>query len=118
MAVVINEKGRIRDPIPVDVNHGRMKVLFRVSQSAALVLTVILVFSPAITADSRLEGRRGMRVVRRRLWRSGARPRTAGDRRAMLALGRSYLQGLGAPQDYVLAHMWFNLAASRAIWRR
>ena len=37
----------------------------------------------------------------------------AGDRRAMLALGRLYLQGLGALQDYVLAHMWFNLAASR-----
>ena len=37
----------------------------------------------------------------------------AEDRRAMLALGRPYLQGLGAPQDYVLAHMWFNLAASR-----
>ena len=45
-----------------------------------------------------------------------------GDRRAMLALGQLYLQGLGAPQDYVLAHMWFNLAASRgakgAIGRR
>ena len=32
-------------------------------------------------------------------------------RGAMLALGRLYAQGLGAPQDYVLAHMWFNLAA-------
>ncbi len=31
----------------------------------------------------------------------------------MLALGRLYVQGLGVPQDYVLAHMWFNLAASR-----
>ena len=36
-----------------------------------------------------------------------------GDRRAMLALGRLYLQGLGAPQNYVEAHMWFNLAGSR-----
>ena len=43
-------------------------------------------------------------------WRAAA---DAGDRRAMLALGRLYLQGFGAPQDYVLAHMWFNLAASR-----
>ena len=43
-------------------------------------------------------------------WRAAA---DAGDRRAMLALGRLYLKGLGAPQDYVLAHMWFNLAASR-----
>ena len=37
----------------------------------------------------------------------------AGDRWAMLALGRLYAQGLGAPQDYVEAHKWFNLAASR-----
>ena len=37
----------------------------------------------------------------------------AGDAKAMLALGRLYMQGLGAPQNYVQAHMWFNLAASR-----
>ena len=43
-------------------------------------------------------------------WQAAA---DAGDRRAMLALGRLYLRGLGASQDYVLAHMWFNLAASR-----
>ncbi|MYD95039.1 MAG: hypothetical protein F4Y02_15415 [Chloroflexi bacterium] len=43
-------------------------------------------------------------------WRSAA---GAGDERAMLALGRLYVQGLGAPQDFVEAHMWLNLAASR-----
>ena len=37
----------------------------------------------------------------------------AGDRRAMLALGRLYLQGIGVLQNYVEAHKWFNLAASR-----
>ena len=31
----------------------------------------------------------------------------------MLALGRLYMQGLGVPQDYVEAHQWLNLAASR-----
>ena len=36
-----------------------------------------------------------------------------GDRQAMLALGRLYATGLGAPQNFILAHMWFNLAASR-----
>lgn len=35
------------------------------------------------------------------------------DRRAMLELGRLYRTGLGTPQDYVLAHMWFNLAAGQ-----
>ena len=43
-------------------------------------------------------------------WRASA---DAGDRRAMLALGRLYMRGVGAPQDYVLAHMWLNLAAGR-----
>ena len=36
-----------------------------------------------------------------------------GDRQAMHALGRLYLQGLGVLQDYVEAHKWLNLAASR-----
>ena len=31
----------------------------------------------------------------------------------MLALGRLYVQGLGVIQDYVEAHKWLNLAASR-----
>ena len=43
-------------------------------------------------------------------WRAAAND---GDRRAMLALGRIYLQGLGVLQDYVEAHKWLNLAASR-----
>ena len=37
----------------------------------------------------------------------------SGDRRAMLALGRMYRRGLGVLQDYVEAHTWLNLAASR-----
>ena len=32
---------------------------------------------------------------------------------AMLALGRMHVGGLGVVQDYVEAHKWFNLAASR-----
>ena len=36
-----------------------------------------------------------------------------GDRRAMVTLGRVYRRGVGAPQDYILAHMWLNLAAGR-----
>ena len=43
-------------------------------------------------------------------WRTAAR---TGDDRAMLALGRAFAKGLGVPQDYVLAHMWLNLAAGR-----
>ena len=43
-------------------------------------------------------------------WQAAA---DAGDRRAMLALGRLHAQGLGVIQDYVEAHKWLNLAASR-----
>ncbi|MCY4515505.1 MAG: outer membrane beta-barrel protein [Candidatus Tectomicrobia bacterium] len=45
-----------------------------------------------------------------REWQDAA---NVGDAEAMLALGRLYMQGLGVPQNYVQAHMWFNLAASR-----
>ena len=53
---------------------------------------------------------RGTRDASLIQWRSAA---ASGDRRAMLALGRLFVQGLGAPQDYVEAHKWLNLAASR-----
>ena len=43
-------------------------------------------------------------------WQAAARK---GDRRAMVALGRAFVKGLGVPQDYVEAHKWFNLAAAR-----
>ncbi len=36
-----------------------------------------------------------------------------GHARAQYNLGVAYHQGKGVPQDYVLAHMWSNLAASR-----
>jgi uncharacterized protein len=36
-----------------------------------------------------------------------------GDVSAQYNLGMRYKQGKGTPQNYVLAHMWFNLAASQ-----
>ena len=38
-----------------------------------------------------------------------------GDGRAMLALGRLHREGRGILQDYVEAHRWFNLAASKGV---
>ena len=43
-------------------------------------------------------------------WRQAARQ---GDKRAMVALGRAFVKGLGVPQDFVEAHKWLNLAAAR-----
>ncbi len=36
-----------------------------------------------------------------------------GDARAQSNLGLMYVGSLGVPQDYVQAHMWLDLAASR-----
>jgi len=35
-----------------------------------------------------------------------------GDADAQSSLGAMYYQGQGVPQDYVCAHMWFDLAAA------
>jgi len=34
---------------------------------------------------------------------------------SMAMLGNLYVVGRGVPQDYLLAHMWFNLAAARLV---
>ena len=47
-----------------------------------------------------------------RLWRPLAEQ---GHADAQYSLGVMYSQGRGVPQDYVQAHMWFNLAASRLL---
>ena len=47
-----------------------------------------------------------------RLWRPLAEQ---GFADAQHSLGVMYGNGRGVPQDYVQAHMWFNLAASRLL---
>ena len=80
---------------------------------AVLLFMAAVVSAPSAQADYEAgqraweEGRPDAALTE---WRSAA---ASGDRRAMLALGRLFVQGLGAPQDYVEAHKWLNLAASR-----
>ncbi len=45
------------------------------------------------------------------MWRNSAEQ---GNAEAQFWLGGSYQQGEGVPQDYVQAHMWFNLSASNS----
>ncbi len=47
-----------------------------------------------------------------KLWRALAEQ---GFANALQNLGIMYAWGTGVPQDYVQAHMWFNLAASRLL---
>lgn len=34
---------------------------------------------------------------------------------SLVSLGRLYLNGRGVPQDFAMAHMWFNLATSKGL---
>ena len=45
-----------------------------------------------------------------RLWRPIAEQ---GDASAQYNLGQMYRNGQGVPQDYIQAHMWFNLATAQ-----
>ena len=38
-----------------------------------------------------------------------------GDAAAQWSLGTMYAEGQGVPQDYVLAHMWMNLAVAKGV---
>ena len=77
------------------------------------VLTMTFLIAQATMADYEAGQRAfeaGQPIEAFRQWQAAA---NAGDRRAMLALGRQYIQGVGTLQDYVEAHKWLNLAASR-----
>ena len=92
---------------------GDVSRAWRTIGSLALAVLLVTVHAPHAGADYDAGKRAwdaGKPAEALAQWRAAA---DAGDRRAMLELGRVYGMGLGAPQDYVLAHMWFNLAASR-----
>ena len=79
------------------------------------LMLVVLTLGGGVTAQANYEdGQRAWDAGRHsealREWQAAA---NAGDAKSMLALGRLYVQGLGVPQNYVHAHMWFSLAASR-----
>ena len=80
-------------------------------RTAVLVAAVLSVFP--VQADYE-EGQRALEAGRTdialREWQAAA---AGGDRHAMTALGRLFVNGRGVLQDYVEAHKWFNLAASR-----
>ena len=88
-----------------------MRVVQRVLQ--AWVMALCLAFSAVAPAVADFEtGQRawdaGRPAEALAAWQSAAEE---GDGRAMLELGRAYVKGLGAPQDFVEAHKWLNLAA-------
>ncbi len=80
--------------------------------NALFMLVAVLFFSGAWAG--RLE--EGMAAYERRDYDTAlktlGRLASEGDAVAQFFLGGMYSDGQGVPQDYVLAHMWFNIAAA------
>ena len=80
-----------------------------------LLLLMALVFALPVLADY-YDGLREWDAGRHRealvKWQEAA---GEGDARSMIALGQLFVKGLGAPQDYIEAHKWFNLAVSHGL---
>ena len=78
-----------------------------------LCATLALLWTSAARADygaGRTAWKAGRYTEALKEWRGAARK---GDRRAMVALGRVFVKGLGVPKDFIEAHKWLNLAAAR-----
>ena len=78
-----------------------------------LSLTFLFLFSGSVYGDDLQDG---LEAVQRqdyktayKLWLPLAEQ---GNASAQVNLGVFYATGQGVPQDYVLAHMWFNLSGS------
>lgn len=78
-----------------------------------LPVLCVCAVAPAVAGpfeDGLAAAERGDYAKALRLWRPLA---DKGDAVSQRNLGIMYLNGRGVPQDYVLARMWCNLAASR-----
>lgn len=106
------------DRQPVSGSNGRWNwsgEARSMARKGIWLIVLVLVLAGTTSTDADYEAgsrawRSGQPTEALKQWQEAAR---SGDSRAMLALGRLYVKGLGSPQDYVRAHMWFNLAASR-----
>ena len=78
-----------------------------------LSLTFLFLFSGSVYGDDFQDGldaaNKGDSKTAFSLWKPLAEQ---GDASAQYNLGLMYFKGQGVPQDYVLAHMWFNLSGS------
>ena len=77
---------------------------------AAALLIAFMATARADFQDGVAAVERGDYATALREWRPLARQGVA---QAQYNLGLMYGKGQGVPQDYVLAHLWFNLAAAQ-----
>ena len=85
----------------------------RTFKAAAAALIVAVSFAGPVAAGPYEDGLaayiKGDHATALRLWRPLAEQGLAG---AQFFLGMMYVVGQDVPQDYVTAHMWFDLAAA------
>ena len=77
---------------------------------ASVMIVVLLVEPPALRPAERLPT---LRMLTEGLDRKRVHAADPENTTAQFNLGVKYATGQGVQQDYVQAHMWFNLAASR-----
>jgi TPR repeat protein len=82
------------------VNVGLLGLVLSLSHAAPVVAGSF--------EDGQAAAKNGDYATALQLWRPLAE---SGDARAQYNLGLLYANGQGVPQDYVQAHMWFNLSA-------
>ena len=81
---------------------------------ASVMIVVLLVEPPALRPAERLPTLRMLTIrAGEGLDQKRAQAADPENTAAQFNLGVKYATGQGVPQDYVQAHMWFNLAASR-----
>ena len=78
-----------------------------------LALTFLFLFSSGVSGDDLQDG---LEAVQRQDYKEAVRlyrlSAEQGDADAQYNLGLMYAKGQGVPQDYVLAHMWWNISGS------
>ncbi len=88
------------------------------SQKVAIGLVAVALFVGVVTAhaadivDGTIAYKLGDYATALRIFRQLA---DQGDANAQHNLGVMYAKGRGVTQDYVQAHMWYNLAATRGL---
>jgi hypothetical protein len=98
----------LRFPMLLGMSKGRC-VMWRFLFTVLLVMACATGVAADPIGDAKSAYGRGDYEMATQLFRSRAEQ---GDPRAQNNLGGMYTQGRGVPQDFIRAHMWFNVAAA------
>ena len=98
----------------MQIDKRRLQTIKRTLKHALAAIILVLSFAAPVAAgpfeDAGAALNRGDYATALRLIRPLA---DQGNANAQVNLGQMYVSGVGVPQDYVRAHMWFTLAAAQ-----